>query len=88
MSSLITSLVGDKGASVGVALEDASSPVGAASAGVIIVFWLSGTWVMIRECRQTGTIMGGSESWGHPTLKSDGSGSEASHTSGVDRTAT
>lgn len=56
MSSLITPPGGIE--EVGIALEDTSLAIGVGSARVSEVLWLSGTWVMIRERRETSKILG------------------------------
>ena len=43
---------------MGVAAENTSLARGVASTGISDVLWLSGTGVMIRECRETSKILG------------------------------
>lgn len=56
MSSLIKLSGGVE--EVGVAAENTSLARGVASTGISDVLWLSGTGVMIRECRETSKILG------------------------------
>ena len=56
MSSLIIPSGGVE--EVGVAAKDTSLARGVASARVSDALWLSETWVIIRECRETSKILG------------------------------